>query len=172
MKIAISATGPSLDADVDPRFGRCQYFIIVDPDTMEFEAVENANLVASSGVGVASGQMIANKGVQVVLTGNCGPNAYQTLTAAGVQVISGVTGKIPEAIEGYKAGRFQTTSQPTGAAYSGMGRGMGAGMMTSPPPTPQSPGPGQELEALAKQIQMLGQQLNEVLRRLEKLEEK
>lgn len=188
MKIAISATGPSLDADVDPRFGRCQYLVIVDTDTMEFEAVENTNIMASSGAGIATGQTIANKGVQAVLTGNCGPNAYQTLTAAGVQVITGVTGKIREAIEGYKTGRFQAASQPTGAAYSGtgggmgrgtgrgmgrgMGMGMGAGMMTPLTPAPQPSGSGQELEALANQMQVLGQQLNEVLRRLEKLEQK
>ena len=71
MKIAISASGPSLDAEVDPRFGRCQYLIIVDPDTMEFEAVENSNAMAAGGAGIATGQMIAEKGVNVVLTGNC-----------------------------------------------------------------------------------------------------
>lgn len=75
MKIAISATGPSLDAEVDPRFGRCQYFLIIDPDTMEFEAIDNTNKMASGGAGIASAQAVAQKGVQVVLTGNCGPNA-------------------------------------------------------------------------------------------------
>jgi len=88
MKIAISAAGPSLDAAVDARFGRCQYFVIVDPQTMELEALENSNVAAAGGAGISTAQMIANKGAEVVLTGNCGPNAYQTLSAAGVQVIT------------------------------------------------------------------------------------
>ena len=176
MRIAVSATGPSLDAEVDPRFGRCQYFVIVDPETMEFEAAENTNVMASGGVGIASTQMVANKGVQAVLTGNCGPNAYQTLAAAGVQVITGVMGKIGDAIEGYKAGRFQAASQPTVDSHSGMGTGRGAGMrlgtMSPPGPPPQSVSPGQELGALKSQAQMMGQQLDDIRRRIAELESK
>ncbi|TRZ96106.1 MAG: dinitrogenase iron-molybdenum cofactor biosynthesis protein [Dehalococcoidia bacterium] len=121
MKIAISATGPDLDAEVDPRFGRCQYFIIADPETMEFEAVENSSAMASGGAGISTGQMISGKGAQVVLTGNCGPNAYQTLSAAGIQVITGVSGTVRDAIEGYKSGQLQAISQPNVAAHFGMG---------------------------------------------------
>ena len=121
MKIAVSATGPSLDAEVDPRFGRCQYFIVADPATMEFEAVENSSAMAGGGAGISSGQTIASKGVEVVLTGNCGPNAYQTLSAAGVQIISGVSGRVRDVIEGYKSGQFQAISQPDVAAHYGMG---------------------------------------------------
>ena len=121
MKVAISATSPSLDADVDPRFGRCQYFIIVDPETMEFEAVENSSAMAGGGAGISSGQTIASKGAEVMLTGNCGPNAYQTLSAAGVQVITGVSGRVRDAIERYKNGQFEAISQPDVAAHYGMG---------------------------------------------------
>lgn len=127
MKMAISATGPSLDAEVDPRFGRCQYYIIIDPDTMQFEAVENSSMMAAGGAGIAAAQMIANKGAQAVLTGNCGPNAYQTLSAAGLQVITRVSGRIQDAVQAYKAGHFQATSQPNVAAHFGMGGGMGMG---------------------------------------------
>ncbi len=128
MNIAISATGTSLDAEVDPRFGRCQYFIIVDPDTMQFESMQNPNIVAGGGAGISTGQMIAEKGVQVVLTGNCGPNAYEVLSAAGIQVITGVSGKIRDAVQGYKSGQFEATPQPTVGAHFGMGvtPGMGA----------------------------------------------
>jgi len=129
MRIAISATSPTLDAEVDPRFGRCQYFIIADPETMEFEALENSSAMAAGGAGISTGQMIASKGVEAVLTGNCGPNAYQVLSAAGLQVITGVTGKVRDAIQAYKSGQFQATSQPTVEAHFGMGAtpGMGAG---------------------------------------------
>jgi len=196
MRIAISATGATLDAEVDPRFGRCQYFIIVDPETMQFEAMENSSAMAAGGAGISAGQMIADKGVQAVLTGNCGPNAYQVLSAAGIQVITGVSGKIKDAIQSYKSGKFQASSQPNvsahfGSGYGtgmgtgmgmgmgrgmgrgmGMGGGMGAGMMPPFTPTPQSPSPEQELDVLKTQSQMLAQQLSAIQRRIEELEKK
>jgi predicted Fe-Mo cluster-binding NifX family protein len=127
MKVAITATGLTLDADIDPRFGRCQYFIIVDPETMQFEALENSGAMAGGGAGVSTAQMIASKGVEAVLTGNCGPNAYQVLSAAGIKVITGVAGKVQDAIQGYKSGKFQASSQPNVGDHFGMGRGMGRG---------------------------------------------
>jgi predicted Fe-Mo cluster-binding NifX family protein len=189
MKIAVSATGPSLDAEVDPRFGRCAYFAVGDPDTMEFEFVENTSVMSGSGAGISSAQNIAGMGAQAVLTGNCGPNAYQTLSAAGVQVITGVSGTVKEAIEGYKAGRFQATSGPTASAHSGMGggtgtgrgmgmgggmgrgmsmgRGMGMGGGMTPP---QSLSPEQEMETLRSQTEMLKQQLDAIQLRIDELQ--
>ena len=184
MRIAISATGPTLDAEVDARFGRCPYFIIVDPDTMQFEAMENSSAMAGGGAGISTGQMIASKGVQVVLTGNCGPNAYQVLSAAGLQVITGVSGKVRDAVIAYKSGQFQAVSQPNVADHFGMGRGMGKGMgrgvgrgmgvgiMPPVTPVPQTPSPEQELEALKAQSQVLAQQLSELQRHIEELEKK
>lgn len=121
MKIAISAEGQDLYVNVDPRFGRCKYFIIVDTDTMEFEAIDNSNNAASGGAGIASAQTVSNKDVKAVLTGNCGPNAYNVLAASDIQVITGVSGKVRDAIEGYKEGRFQQTSGPNVNAHHGMG---------------------------------------------------
>ena len=178
MKIAISATGPTLDAEVDPRFGRCQYFIIVDPETMEFEAMDNSSATAAGGAGISAGQAIAGKGVQAVLTGNCGPNAYQVLSSSGIQVITGVSGKVGEAIQDYKSGKFQASAQPNVADHFGMGggmgrgMGMGAGMMPPVSPPPQSQSPEQELEALKTQSQMLAQQLSDIQQRIEELEKK
>ncbi len=127
MKVAISAAGPTLDADVDPRFGRCQYFIVADTETMEFEALDNASAMSSGGAGISAAQMIAGKGVGAVLTGNCGPNAYQVLSPAGIKVITGVSGKVKDVIEGYRAGRFKESSQPNVPGHFGMGGGPGRG---------------------------------------------
>ena len=127
MRIAISANGSTLDAEVDPRFGRCQYFIVVDPETKKFEAVDNSSAMASGGAGISAAQMIAGKGVGAVLTGNCGPNAYQTLSAAGIQVITGVSGKVKDAAEQYKLGTFATAQQPNVPGHFGMGAGPGRG---------------------------------------------
>ena len=127
MKIAISAMGATVDAEIDPRFGRCQYFIIIDPDTMNFEAADNSSGMGSGGAGISTAQLIAGKGVEAVLTGNCGPNAYQVLSAAGIKVITGVSGKVKDAIQSYKSGKLQASSQPNVAGHFGMGRGGGMG---------------------------------------------
>ena len=127
MKIAITATAASLDAEIDPRFGRCQYFIIADPETMQFEALENSSAMAGGGAGVSTAQMIAGIGIEAVLTGNCGPNAYQGLSAAGIKVITGVSGKVREAIQDYKAGKLKASPESNVAEHFGMGRGMSRG---------------------------------------------
>jgi predicted Fe-Mo cluster-binding NifX family protein len=193
VRIAITATGPTLEDKVDPRFGRCPYFIIVNPETLDFEALENSSAMAAGGAGIATGQMIAEKGVEAVLTGNCGPNAHQVLSAAGLQVITGVSGIVKDAIEEYKLGTFSASQQPNvadhfGISYSsggggyvntghgtgrgrgmGMGRGMRGGIMPvssgSPQPTPQ-----QDIEILKTQSQALEQQLSEIQRQIEELE--
>ena len=127
MKIAITATGPELDAEVDPRFGRCQHFIIIDPDTMQFESLENSSATASGGAGISAAQTIVTKGVEAVLTGNCGPNAYQVLSPAGVKVITGVSGKVRDAVQSYKSGNLEGRTQPNVPDHFGMGSGKSIG---------------------------------------------
>ena len=145
MRIAISAAGPNLEAEVDPRFGRCKYFLIVDSETLQFETLENSNAAASSGAGISAAQMIVGQGVQAVLTGNCGPNAYQVLEAAGIQVVTGMSGNVYQAVENYKSGQSEPSqeanvvshfgSNPSGSygatwgGGGGRGAGMGAGRM-------------------------------------------
>ena len=128
MKIAISATGSNLDAEVDPRFGRCQHFIIADTDTLQFEVMENSSAAASGGAGISAAQTILGKGVKAVLTGNCGPNAYQVLSSAGIDIVTGVSGKIKDAIESYKSGKFQASSQPNVPGHFGTGGISGVGV--------------------------------------------
>ena len=92
MKICITSQGNNLESEVDPRFGRCAYFIIADTETLEFEPIENSSAQAAGGAGIQSGKLVSDKGVKAVLTGNCGPNAFQTLNAAGVEIYTGVIG--------------------------------------------------------------------------------
>jgi predicted Fe-Mo cluster-binding NifX family protein len=122
MKIAVTASDPSIDSPVDPRFGRCAYFLIVDPDTLAFEAIPNPNVIAMDGAGIRSAQLIAGKGAEVVLSGNYGPNAAQTLNAVGVGMIAGIMGgSVREAVQQFKQGVVQPVSQPTVGAYFGIG---------------------------------------------------
>jgi predicted Fe-Mo cluster-binding NifX family protein len=123
MKIAITSTGAKLEDKVDPRFGRCRYFILFDTESNKFEAVENTGAQGMGGVGIQSGQVMFDKGVETVLTGSCGPNAFQTLQAAGIKVITGVSGTVQEAIDKFKSGGFKPVSQANVSAHSGMKQG-------------------------------------------------
>ncbi len=133
-KIAVSSTGDNLDAQVDPRFGRCAHFIFVDTDTMEYEAVQNPNVSAASGAGIQTAQFVANKEVEAVLTGNVGPNAFQTLQAGGVNVIAGVSGKVKDAIQTYKDGKVQAAGGPSVASHFGTSGAVDPGMGTGGSP--------------------------------------
>jgi predicted Fe-Mo cluster-binding NifX family protein len=116
-----------MNAPVEARFGRAPYYIIVDTDTMAHEAIENPNVSAGGGAGIQSAQLIAERDVKFVLTGNCGPNAFNVFGAAGVQIIVGVTGTVIQAVEQFKSGAFAATNQPNVASHFGMGGGMGGG---------------------------------------------
>jgi len=122
MKICITSEGKTLDAKVDSRFGRCQYFVLVNPDTLEFEAIENSNINQAGGAGIQSGQLMASKGIKAVLTGNVGPNAFQTLNAGGIDIYTGVSGSVKEAIEAYKSGKLKKTESPSVGSKFGMGK--------------------------------------------------
>ena len=97
-KICITSQGKDLEAEVDPNFGRARYFLIMDPETMDFEAVENLNIEAAQGAGIQSAQLIANKNVKILLTGNCGPNAQQILQSSGIEVITGASGNVRDVL--------------------------------------------------------------------------
>ena len=127
MKIAVSSTGPTLDDTVEPRFGRCAYFLIVDPNSLDFEPIENPNIALGGGAGIQSAQLMANKGVSVVLTGNCGPNAFKTFGAAGVQVITGISGQVRQAVERFKADEFSAAPGANVESHFGTGRDVGGG---------------------------------------------
>lgn len=181
MRVAVSASGPTLDSQVDPRFGRCAWFVVVDPATMAFEAIENSSVAAAQGAGIATAQMIADKGVEAVLTGNCGPNAYQALSAASIAVVSGIGGTVREAAKAYAAGGLQTSAQPNVASHYGMGgggggRGMGGGSMGtegrfSPPPPADRSGADMSdvLLELKNQLDALRVQVSDINRRIEEL---
>ena len=130
MKICISSTGEDLNAQVDPRFGRCSYFLIVDTNAMSFESISNESAMTSGGAGIQAAQTVAKAGVKVVVTGNMGPNAFQTLSAAGIKVFTGANGTVKGLIEKYKKGELKNTDSTSVSSHFGMkagGRGFGRG---------------------------------------------
>ncbi len=126
MKIAITSSGDNLDSQMDPRFGRCQYFMIVDPDTMDFEAMQNESAMASGGAGIQAAQTILNVGINAVITGNVGPNAFEVLSAAGIETMTGASGTVRHALELYKSGSLQSAAGATVGSHAGM-PGMASG---------------------------------------------
>lgn len=121
MKVAITSSGATLQSNVDPRFGRCPYYIIYDTESGSFEAVENKSRLASGGAGIQAAQSISDMKVEAVITGNVGPNAFRVLSAASVKIYSGATGSIKNAIEKFKNGEYKETSGPDVGSHFGMG---------------------------------------------------
>jgi predicted Fe-Mo cluster-binding NifX family protein len=96
MKIAITSTGTELDSTVEPRFGRCPYFALVDTETGGFEAKANPFRDAAGGAGVQAAQWVADRGVSVLLTGRCGPKAAAVLDDADIRIVEDVMGTVRE----------------------------------------------------------------------------
>lgn len=113
MKVAVTSKGSLLSSEIDPRFGRAPYILIVDTETMDFEAVDNSdNVNAFKGAGIQAATMVSDKGASVLMTGYCGPKAFATLEAAGVKVVSDVSGTVRDAVAALKAGTvtYSTTA--------------------------------------------------------------
>jgi predicted Fe-Mo cluster-binding NifX family protein len=121
MIICITAAGTTLDSNIDPRFGRSPYFIFFDADTGNAEAIENPNSQFSGGAGIQSAQVMAQKGVKALLTGHIGPNAFDVLIPAGIDVYIGIKGTVKEAIESFKSGQLPKADSPGPRKQSGTG---------------------------------------------------
>ena len=107
MKIAVTAKGPGLDAQVDPRFGRAAYILIIDSATLAVQVLDNqVNVNAFKGAGIQAAATISEQGAEVLLTGYCGPNAFRTLEAARIKVANDVAGTVREALKAFKDGQY------------------------------------------------------------------
>jgi len=195
MKVAVSSNEKNLDAQLDPRFGRCAYFLVVNPDDMSFEAFNNQSAAQGGGAGIQVAQFLASQGVAAVITGNCGPNAVQTLSAAGIELFGGQSGMVREVVERFKKGNLRPTSEATVDSHFGMnaqaevgrgggmgggrgiGRGMGGGRGSGRGMGISGTGPsrkmggssqfsGQELEYLKHQADSLNKKMKEVISRI------
>lgn len=119
MKVAVCSSGNTLESPVDPRFGRCAYFVVVDTNNMSFTALQNPSAMMGSGAGIQA--------AQAVVAGNFGPNVYQALAAAGIKVYLAAAGTVAQAAEMLKNGQLQQLSAPSVAAHFGTGGAPGPG---------------------------------------------
>ena len=107
MKIAITTSGQDLAAELDPRFGRAKNFLIYETETNAFELIDNAqNLNAAQGAGIQSAQTIVKSGAEALITGHCGPKAYQVLEAAGVKIYLSDKASVSASLEAFAAGEL------------------------------------------------------------------
>lgn len=124
--IGVSSTGPGLESQVDPRFGRCAYFVIArieDSEVKEVQSVRNPGIDMPSGAGISAAQLIADQGVKVVITGNLGPKAFQVLQSLGIEIYQGVPGTVEENIGKFLRNELQRFQFPSGGFGAGFGRG-------------------------------------------------
>jgi predicted Fe-Mo cluster-binding NifX family protein len=116
MKIILTTTSPGLESDIDARFGRGAYFLLVDTDTLEWEAHPNPGVSASGGAGVQGAQFAVEHGAEAAISGDFGPNAYNALKAAGMSMyLFGSCRTARETIEQFKAGQLTSVDAPVGA---------------------------------------------------------
>ena len=139
MKVAVTSSGDNLDAQMDPRFGRCAYFVIVDTDSMDFEVVENPGPQMGSGAGTAASQIVGDSGAEAVVSGNYGPNAAMALGAGGILTFQGSAMTVREAAEAAASGQLPEVGGATTAAHTGT---MGQGGRGAAPGMPQGGGMG------------------------------
>ncbi len=119
MKVLVSARGKELDSMIDPRFGRCRFFVIVETNSMDFEAFDNKNAFLKDYAGINSAKFAISTGVRTVLTGAVGPKAFRILKDSGARVFTGISGTVLDAIEDYKKGELRAALRPVVTAKYG-----------------------------------------------------
>lgn len=128
MKLAISASGRDLDSQINPRFGRCDYLLILDTETKDVEFFVNENKNLGGGAGIQTAGFMVSKGVTGVITGSCGPNAMDVFKSANVDVFTGQTGSVRQAVDRFVRGELAASDQANAAEKSGMKAGVSGDM--------------------------------------------
>ncbi len=120
MKTLITVTKPDIEAILDPRFGRAAFFLIVETEDLSWEAKPNPALDASGGAGIKAAQFVVDAGCEAVVSGDCGPNAFDVLDAAGIPMyLFGSAQTVQEVIEGLKTGTLEKLAAPSSTGHHG-----------------------------------------------------
>lgn len=126
MKICVSSAGKEKSSSADPRFGRCQYFVIVDTEAVDFKVIENDGITSQQGAGIAAAQQVLNEKVDVVITGNMGPNAMKLINGADIKVYKFQGSTVEEEVKLFLDNKLTTIDKPA-PAHHGMGHQHGKG---------------------------------------------
>jgi predicted Fe-Mo cluster-binding NifX family protein len=173
VKIVVTSSSTDLDAPTSRVFGRAPFYVLVDTETMSFEALENPERRALRGVGFYSPEWIVERGAQAVVTGSVGPNAFRVLQDLGLPVYLSAGGTVRKAVEAYRAGRLQPAEGPNVSTHSGRYRGTSVDRWTDTwDAAPASPASREkEIAALTETAEALRGRLARVQQRLEELKE-
>jgi predicted Fe-Mo cluster-binding NifX family protein len=120
MKIAVTSLTNDVNGLMDSRFGRCQYIFFYDTDNDNFSVIQNSNANAGGGAGISTAQLIVDSNVEVVITGNCGPNAFKVLKAAEIKVYTNSEGTIKDTISKFKSNQLSSLDSENVPDHSGM----------------------------------------------------
>ena len=128
MKICITSVGPNLDSPIDPRFGRAQYFLLLDEKGKLKETLSNTAAAAMRGAGIVAAQTIASKKVDVLITGNIGPNAFGVLMSTSIKIFLATPGiTVKQAFSMWKENKLSQVQSPSVPGHFGMGGPPGRG---------------------------------------------
>lgn len=120
MKIAISSSGDTQKAKVDPRFGRCRFFLLYDESSGAYQAIGNSARSAGGGAGVKAAEAIVQNDAEALLTGNIGPKAFAVLRSSNVRVVTDVAGTVAEAVKMFLDRRYAEAEAPSVNAHHGL----------------------------------------------------
>jgi len=165
MRVAISSTGNTLESESSSMFGRCPYYLVVDTETMEFEALSNPAVNASGGAGVRASQFVLEQEVGAVLTGRVGPNAMKVFNSADTEIYKTEGGSVEEEVNKYKAGKLEQLTS-AGRSHAGMGGKMRA------PAAAEKPDRDTEIAVLTERAKRLRGELAELLEEIDRLKAK
>jgi len=111
MKIAMPVDAPNLDAQVENRLGTASYLLVVDTETLDFEAVQGPSGTSGPGSGIQVVSMAVGMGAEAVLCGYIAPYIAQTLEKSGIRIIRAVRGRARDAVEEFQRGDFDRTEE-------------------------------------------------------------
>jgi predicted Fe-Mo cluster-binding NifX family protein len=120
MKVVLSSSGVDKTSALDPRFGRCPYFVFVDTETDTVDAVANEAVSSGHGAGIQAAQSVVEAGAEAVISRRVGPNAYQVMAAAGLAIYESDAVTVEDAVAALKAGKLTAVNSPTGPSHAGM----------------------------------------------------
>jgi len=121
MKIAVSAKGLELNSEVDKRFGRAENFVIIDSENRgDFYGIENAAKNALGGAGGEAVRILAKENVEIILTGEVGPKAFQALEGFEIKAFRGIEGTVQNAIDAWKENKLQEVELPSAKSHTGL----------------------------------------------------
>ena len=116
MKIAISSIGRGLDSSIDVKFERCHFFLILDLEKNLLLPIENKTKDRPHEIGGTVGQLIANEGIDAVITTDIGPSAFDIFKRHGINVYR-AEGIVEDAIRLLKEGKLSELTKATVPRY-------------------------------------------------------